>query len=286
MRSDDEILNLIIHVAQTDDRIRAVLLNGSRANPNAIQDRFRDFDIVYLVNEIETFLNDPAWIDIFGERLILQMPETMFLQEPLHKDIVAFHYLMLFKDGSRIDLCLFPLEKLQADHKKDSLTIVLLDKDDRFTGLPAANDSDYLIKSPTQKEFSDCCNEFWWVSTYVAKALWRNELVYAKAMFEGPVRSMFLKMIEWKIGIDTGFSISFGNNGRNIERYLSPGLYEKLLTTYADHDPANNWKALFAITRLFSDLAHENARSLNLHYNKDEDNNVTSYLQWIYRLEK
>ena len=60
MRSEEEILTLIINVAKTDERIRAVLLNGSRANPNITKDKFQDFDIVYIVNEIKTFLNKAA----------------------------------------------------------------------------------------------------------------------------------------------------------------------------------------------------------------------------------
>ena len=46
MRTPQEMLNLILTTAQEDDRIRAVILNGSRADPNALPDRFQDFDIV------------------------------------------------------------------------------------------------------------------------------------------------------------------------------------------------------------------------------------------------
>ena len=77
MRSEEEMMTLILDVAKADKRIRAVLLNGSRANPDIKKDTFQDFDIVYIVNELSTFLDDPGWIDIFGERLILQMPDDM-----------------------------------------------------------------------------------------------------------------------------------------------------------------------------------------------------------------
>ena len=33
MRSDKQMLNLILETAMTDDRIRIVIMNGSRANP-------------------------------------------------------------------------------------------------------------------------------------------------------------------------------------------------------------------------------------------------------------
>ena len=48
MRSEHEILELILNTAKSDDRIRAVIMNGSRTNPNAPRDIFQDFDILYL----------------------------------------------------------------------------------------------------------------------------------------------------------------------------------------------------------------------------------------------
>jgi hypothetical protein len=35
--------------------------------------------------------------------------------------------------------------------------------------MPPSNDMDYHVEKPTEKMFTDCCNEFWWVSTNVAK---------------------------------------------------------------------------------------------------------------------
>lgn len=279
MRSEAEVITLILQVAKTDDRIRAVLLTGSRANPNAAKDIFQDFDIIYIVKELDTFLKDHTWIDIFGERIILQLPEEMSIGD---KDHHSFHYLMLFKDGNRIDLTLFPLDKLQTEFERDSLTILLLDKDSLFEKLPPPNDTDYLIKRPTEKDFTDCCNEFWWVSTYVGKGLWRKEIPYAKKMIENPVRTMFLKIIEWYIGIKTEFTVSFGKGGRNMKYYISPDLYNKILSTYPDSNIDNIWNSLFVMTELFGDLASKIAEMMSFNYNEDEAKNVVEYLRWIY----
>ena len=46
MRSEEEMMNLILQVAKDDERVRAVYLNGSRTNPNAPKDRFQDYDVV------------------------------------------------------------------------------------------------------------------------------------------------------------------------------------------------------------------------------------------------
>ncbi len=75
MRTEQQMMELILGYAQKDDRVRAVAMNGSRVNPGLPADRFQDYDIVYLVREKDSFLQDPGWIDVFGPRIILQTPE-------------------------------------------------------------------------------------------------------------------------------------------------------------------------------------------------------------------
>jgi aminoglycoside 6-adenylyltransferase len=106
MRSSEEVKKIILEIAEKDGRIRAVLLNGSRANSKITPDKFQDFDIVYIVTEIESFLSDHSWIKIFGEILIMQLPDEMIICN--EKKRASFAYLMLFKDGNRIDLTLLP----------------------------------------------------------------------------------------------------------------------------------------------------------------------------------
>jgi aminoglycoside 6-adenylyltransferase len=276
MRTEKEIFDLVIDIANNDGRIRAVILNGSRANPNAKKDILCDFDIVYIVAEMGSFLNDHSWINVFGERLIMQMPKTMCLSEK--NDDPSFQYLMLFKDGNRIDLTLFPASHLHVDFKKDSLSVLLLDKDKTFDKFPDPTEKDYFIIPPTEKEFDDCCNEFWWVSTNVAKGLWRNEITYAKEMMEIPLRNMFMKMIEWYIGLQTNFSASFGKAGKNMQKHLYKDLYKKILSTYPDAETKNIWKSLFEMTSFFSEFANEIANTLGYDYDEAEEKNVVEYL--------
>ena len=98
MRSEEEIYRLILSVAKKDDRIRAVVLNGSRANDKIKKDSFQDFDILFLVNELESFNCNPNWIDVFGERIIFQTPNSMKLyNHDVNLDKEEICYLMLFK---------------------------------------------------------------------------------------------------------------------------------------------------------------------------------------------
>lgn len=279
MRSEAEIKQLIVDTATNDDRVRAVLMNGSRANPNVTPDKYQDFDIVFIVNNLADFTCNHSWVKLFGDIIIWQLPDEMILGT---RDPDGFGYLMIFDDGNRIDLTLYPVEKITKNYWPDSLTVCLLDKDNQFESLPLPNDLDYFIRRPSAKEFSDVCNEFWWVSTYVAKGLLRNEITYAKEMLESVVRPLFMKAIEWKIGADYRFSVSFGKAGRFMHKYVSRNYYERVLQTYSDADVKNNWKALFTIVELFEQTSNEVAVKLNFQVDKKEQENAIRYLRQLF----
>jgi aminoglycoside 6-adenylyltransferase len=288
MRTPEEIKSLITSFATGDERVRAVLLNGSRANPNIEPDKFQDFDIVFIVNELAPFISDLRWTGMFGEKLISQLPDDMNITSApaILKTNSSFHYLMQFTDSVRIDLTLFPIEEFQACYKKDSLTIVWLDKDSLFTSLPPPNESDYHIQIPTEKQFSDTCNEFWWVSINVAKGLIRNQITYSKEMMERYMRPTFMQLIAWKIGFENDFMVSFGKGGKFMKQYLSPQFYSKILETYADADHKNNWQSLFTMIILGEQMSKEIARSLGFKEKVEEAENTRRFIVQLYNDSK
>jgi len=283
MRSEQEMLELIVSTAENDDRIRAVIMNGSRTNANARQDIFQDFDIVYLVTDVGPFRNDHAWINRFGELLILQMPETM--KDPPALNDGRFSYLMQFTDGNRIDLTLLPIAKLH-EFKRESLSLLLLDKDGIVEPLPAPSESDYLPKPPTAKAFSDCCNEFWWVCPYVAKGLWREEIIYAKYMLDRLIREQLMKMLTWHIGIKTQFLRSPGKLGKRLKQYLGPELWAMLEKTYADAGYESTWGALDTMCELFRMTAKQVGEHFSFDYPRNDDEKVSAHLKHVRSLPK
>lgn len=282
-RSEQEILDLILGAARDDDRIRVVILNGSRANPNARPDPFRDFDIVYVVTDPVPFRHNLDWIKRFGELMIMQLPDEM-LDPPPGED-ERYAYLMQFADGNRIDLTIYPLAKLAA-LGRDSLSILLLDKDGLIAPFGPSNESDYLPEPPTAKAFSDCCNEFWWVCPYVAKGLWRQELPYAKFMMDQAVRDQLVKMLTWYVGVKTGFSRGPGKLGKHLEQCLEPELWAMLLETYPDADYGRIWASLHAMGELFRLVATHVANHFGFEYPHGDDQRVSAHLRHVQRLPK
>jgi aminoglycoside 6-adenylyltransferase len=280
-RAEEEILELLMHTAEADDRIRAVILNGSRANSRAPRDPFQDFDVVFFVTDVAAFAEDTRWIERFGEMMILQIPEAM--QDPLPDMAAGFAYLMQLADGNRIDLGIYPLSQL-AWRARDSLTKILLDKDGRLPERAQPDDRDYLPLPPTPKQFANCCNEFWWVCPYVAKGLWRRQPVYAHAMLEEVLRQQLLTMLYWHSGVRTGFLVNPGFKGKYLQDCLSVEEWQLLMQTYTDAHADNMWQALFAMGKLFRQAALSVAGALELAYPHLEDERVTAHLHHVHRL--
>ena len=283
MRSEREMFELIINTAEDDERIRAVILNGSRANPNAPKDIFQDFDVIFVVTDLAPFKNNDEWIKRFGEIMIKQLPEEMGDSPP--EEDGCFVYLMQFTDGNRIDLTIYPLANL-SEIGRDSLSVILLDKDGIIEPFPPPLENDYLPMPPTAKAFDDCCNEFWWVSAYVAKGLWREEITYARSMLDQVLREELMKMLNWYIGVKTGFSQNPGKHGKYFQQYLEPKLWQMLLQTYMDADYENNWQALLTMCRLFRQVALFVEAFYGFEYPHDDDSMVFAHLEHVRNLPK
>lgn len=282
MRSEKEMLSLILDVARKTEDVRAVVMNGSRVNPNAKKDPFQDYDIIYFVRDVEPYKRNWDFIRQFGEMLILQTPEDM--SNPSAAGDGHYSYLMQFMDGNRIDLSFYPLEQI-LKHTTDSLTIKLLDKDRLISHLPAASDRGYYPQPPTAKLFDDCCNEFWWCSPYVAKGLWRDELTYALEML-WVLREEMMKMLKWYFGIQTNFQKAPGKAGKYIQGSIDPALWKQLESTYPDFDADHIWDALFTMGELFRLMGRETAKHFSFNYPDKEDANVTAFLHDIRKLPR
>ncbi|MFD0716265.1 aminoglycoside 6-adenylyltransferase [Paenibacillus sp. GCM10027626] len=285
MRTEKEMFELILGVAQKDERIRAVYMNGSRTNPNAPKDIFQDYDIVYVVTETSSFIKDETWINVFGDLLMMQEPDKNNQSMGIDMDFTrSYGYLMLFTDGNRIDLHIETKESMLEGYVSDKLTVSLLDKDNCLPIIPAPTDIDYHVKQPTEQSYLGCCNNFWWCLQNVAKGIWRDELPYAKQMFEHVIRPQLDEMISWWVGTKNDFQVSTGKMGKYMKKYLPESFWEMYKETYADSDYDNMWNSIFAACEMFRVLAKDVAEYFKYNYNAKDDANMTEYLKHVREL--
>ena len=167
MRTDQEILGLILETAKKL-QVDAVALSGSRTDTKASKDEFQDYDVVYVVENLEELITDLSWLDSFGKPIIEQ--HNVLGNRRL--------YLMLFEDGNRIDLTLCPKDHIQEWVDSEAGYTVLVDEKGLFESYTTSQER-FWIHPASAIEFEKVCNEFWWVSAYVVKGICHKQVIYA-----------------------------------------------------------------------------------------------------------
>lgn len=287
MRSEAEMFGLILRTAREDERIRAVYMNGSRTNPNAPKDLFQDYDIVYVVQDTAPFLADAFWIDRFGERLYMQLPEQTGLLLGYEADLKnCYGWLIQFADGNRLDLHVQSIPYAQQAIRMDRLCKILLDKDGLLPAMPAPTDADFWVKKSDSALFAAVCNEFWWCLNNVAKGLWREEIPYVQEMLHTAERPQLVQMLAWKIGLEHSFCVSIGKAGKYLSRFLCRTDWEAFLSTYAGAQMESLWASTLAMCGLFDRTAREVAQKLRFCYDEKEASNSFQFLLHVKELPR
>ncbi|WP_078551973.1 aminoglycoside 6-adenylyltransferase [Bacillus alkalicellulosilyticus] len=282
MRSEKEMFDLLLSVAEKDERIRSVYMNGSRTNPNVQKDMFQDYDIVYVVTEISSFIKDKTWIRHFGELIMMQEPDKNTFGEAAELDVTkSYGFLMLFTDGNRIDLRFQTKEEMVEEYKEDKLTLPLMDKDNILPEIPQPTDIDYHVNIPTKEEFDSYTNNFWWCLQNVAKGIWRDQLPYAKLMFEYTTRESLDKMVCWWIGIQHDFKVSTGFLGKYFKKHLPESYWSMYEKTYSTANYEEFWESIFITCDLFRILSQTVADHFQYTYPIEDDNNMIEYLKQV-----
>ena len=268
MRTAEEMFALFDRISSQDARIRVMTLEGSRVNPNVTPDLWQDYDLTFLVTDVESFTKDDGWLSLFGDLVFMQKPEAMDLFPP---DFPAgwFSYLMLFADGVKIDLTLVPVTDVQAYFAQDPLIRVLLDKDGICPSQTAPTDAPFWVQKPSEAFIRDCSNEFFLSSTYAHRALLREESLFAVWTFENRLHPELLRMLGYLAGVRAGFPVNTGKHDRWIFRFLTAEEGATLRKTYRLDSPEGQRLALSSAMELFTQAMQEVCAALGFNCPKD-----------------
>lgn len=255
MRAETEMLDLILQTAKTL-QVKAVAMSGSRTNPKVPKDEFQDYDVVYVLDDLDNLTSDLSWLEQFGKRIIEQEVRLE------HRRL----FLMLFEDGNRIDLTLCPKDHIQEWVDSEAEFIVLEDKKGLFEYY-SPSPQRYWTSPATETNFVKSCNEFWWVSAYVVKGICRKQVIYATDHLYGICQQEFLKILAWQVASDRG-KVDIGKNYKYLFNYL-PAEKEKEFTALLDFfDQKSLTKSLLATMNFFHKEAQAFSLKNGFHYDK------------------
>ena len=266
MRTETEMLDVILQTAKTL-QVEAVAMSGSRTDTKAPKDEFQDYDVVYVVDDLDNLTRDLSWLDQFGTRIIEQ--HNVLGNRRL--------YLMLFKDGNRIDLTLCPTEYIQEWVDSEADYTVLQDKKGLFVPY-FPSPQRYWTSLSSQTDFEKACNEFWWVSAYVVKGICRNQLVYATDHLYGICQQELLKVLAWQVASDKG-TVDIGKNYKYLFNYL-PTEKEKEFSDLLDFSSVEKLiQSLYATMKLFHQEAQSLAQKMGFDYDKEVAEKMIEYAE-------
>ena len=265
-RSQEQMLRLISQTAKSI-QVEAVAMSGSRTNPKAPKDEFQDYDVVYVVDDLDNLTSDLSWLDQFGTRIIEQ--HNVLGNRRL--------YLMLFEDGNRIDLTLCPTEYIQEWVDSEADYTVL--KDEKGLFVPYSPSPQRFWTSPaSETDFEKTCNEFWWVSAYVVKGICRKQVIYATDHLYGICQQELLKILAWKVARDRGV-VDIGKNYKYLFQYL-PAEKEKEFSALLDFSSVEKLtQSLFATMQLFHREAQILAQKMGFDYDKEVAEKMIQYAE-------
>ena len=258
------MLNLILQIAKKI-QVDAVALSGSRTDVQAPKDKFQDYDVVYIVENLEDLISDLSWLDQFGMRLIEQHNVLG------HRRL----YLMLFEDGNRIDLTLCPKEYINEWVASEADYIVLVDEKGLFESY-SPSPQRFWTSPASETDFGKACNEFWWVSAYVVKGIRRNQLIYATDHLYGICQQELLKIMAWQVTSDKGI-VDVGKNSKYLFNYL-PAEKEKEFSNLLDFSSLDKiTQSLFSMMQLFHQEAQSLAQKMGFDYDKEVAEKMIEY---------
>ena len=266
MRAETEMLDLILQTAKTI-QVEAVAMSGSRTDTKAPKDEFQDYDVVYIVDDLDNLTSDLSWLEQFGKRLI----EQHVLLDQRHL------YLMLFEDGNRIDLTLCPKEHIKEWVDSEAEFIVLEDKKGLFESY-SPSPKRYWITPATETDFKNSCNEFWWVSSYVVKGICRHQVIYATDHLYGICQQELLKVLAWQAASDRG-AVDIGKNYKYLFHYL-PAEKENEFSSLVDFSSLDKiTQSLFATMKFFHQEAQFLAKKMGFDYDKEVAEKMIEYAE-------
>lgn len=293
-RSYEELIERFREWAEGRSDIRIAVVVGSRARVDHPADEWADLDIVIVTTDSEHYVSTSDWINHFGRPLLTFIEPTSTGDEKERR--------VLYEGMLDVDFAIIPQERVMRlfqsrdqtiEAKADSQALaqisnllgrgvrVLIDKDGIASQLSALSAS--LKKPPpprpTQVEFLEVVNDFFYHAVFTAKHTRRGELWWTVTCLDCYMQHLLLRMIEWHALASHDWKHDTWFRGRFLEEWANPIAVKGLHETFAHYDDEDINRVLLAAIDLFRLLATKTATKLSYPYPTEADTSVTSWIR-------
>ena len=272
------LLENIIEFGNRADRISAIIMIGSRVQANNRADEYSDLDLILIVNDIQSFINSNDWLAQIGTHRISFVEQTI-------DD--AWEKRVMFDGALDIDFVIFTqkdaIKAITDGEAREVLRegySVLVDKSGIAPYLPEIRTAKEPFIYPTEPEYQNVVNDFFYHTIWFGKKLLRGELWAAKFCLDSYMKSKVLWMAELYEHTKHVADYNIPERGRYFDIWASDNVKNKLKAAFAHYDRSDMIRALQVSAKLFRELSTTVAAELNYVYPDSADSYVS---EWFYQ---
>lgn len=281
MNTYSNIIDRFITWGKMSDKLQAAFIIGSQARADHCADKFSDLDIIMIVEESEYFLFSNQWLENIGEHHVSFIENTADGGKERR---------VLFDNALDVDFVILPKSVINESIKSTQTAAllsrgyrILIDKigiEQAFSQIP--NPKPYT--PPSENEFQNLVNDFWYHSVWTTKKLLRGELWAAKSCMDCYMKWRLLSIIEWYTHATNSQFHDTWHDGRFLDEWANDWITSKLSDVFAHYNKEDIKRALLSTMDLFRLIAIEVAEKLTFEYPEEADEFTSAWvktsLQW------
>lgn len=262
------ITERFVDFAKGRDDVKAAMVVGSRARKETPADEWSDLDIVFAADDPDLYTGSSEWLGEIGDCWITFVEETAVGGGKERRAI--------FGEDLDVDFAVFGTEHFkklvfapEARGVFERGFRVLLDKEgilETIGDLKESFSENTRPGVPSESEFANLVNDFWYHAVWSAKKLLRGELWTAKSCVDGYMKRIVLKMAEWHARAGKGADYDTWHGGRFFERWADGRFVEKMKGCFSRYDGKEVGRALANTMELFDLAASETAEMFGYWY--------------------
>ncbi|MDD2579545.1 MAG: aminoglycoside 6-adenylyltransferase [Eubacteriales bacterium] len=277
----DGLIESIRRWAVNASDVQAVVIIGSRARAARPADEFSDLDLLVVATDIDRFYQTTDWLQAIGTPWLWfdeQTPAGMMERR------------VLFDQALDVDFVLMSLSDLQNSTNDLALSTlqrgyrVLVDKVGISHDLKPVHAAGTKAVKPTESEFVNDVNDFWFHTVWLTKKLLRGEVWMAKSCLDGYLKRILLRMAEHQAHIKNGWDYDTWFDGRFFDNWADPVVVKGIRYAYAHYDEDDIIRALRATMELFRTMAAETAVGMGWPYPQQADREATRWVDQALQL--
>ena len=286
----EKLIERFVAWAEKESGISSVVVIGSRARMDHPADEWADLDVIVVTRDPARLLAQTDWLEDIGKPVLTFIEDTSNGGEKERR--------VLFDNGLDVDFSVIPYDKIEMMLQPEVFAQVagelrnvfgrgvrvLLDNEgqvDRLGELSTRYQAP-TPRLPSEGEFLQVVQDFWYHTVWTARHLRRGELWWGGSGLNGRLKELLFILLEWQARATNNPEHDTWFRGRFLEEWADPRAVRELRGVFAHYDEEDTWQALLAMMDLFRWLAMETAECWKFVYPVDGDAFASKLTKSLY----